>query len=384
MQLVAKTLFGLESVLGKEIEELGGKNVRVENRAVSYEGDMALLLKSNLWLRTAIAVLMPISTIRFKKKEDLIKAFSKLNFSEYMTSDQKFAVKGAVNSPEFTFDKYPMLLLKDAVVDHFMRKEGSRPNVDKMRPQIVFDLHISHDICTISLNSSGAPLFQRGYRTGTGAAPLNEVVAAGLILLSGWDGKKAFIDPFCGSGTLPIEAAMIAHGIAPATARKHFAFQHWKNFDKALWAKIKAEAPLVPDRTVKTVIIGSDTDGDVILKARQNVKALPLGRSIEFEVKDFKDVVPPDENGVLITNPPYGQRLESENLNELYKEIGDFFKHKLGGYECWVLSSDIDALKSIELKPSSKTRIFNGSLSCEFRNYTIFKGSLAEHKQGLS
>ncbi|MBL7897089.1 MAG: hypothetical protein JNJ99_01050, partial [Crocinitomicaceae bacterium] len=233
-------------------------------------------------------------------------------------------------------------------------------------------------------NSSGAPLFQRGYRRSTGEAPLNEVVAAGLIYLSGWDKNSNFIDPFCGSGTLPIEAALMANGIPSNIARKQYAFQHWADYDETLWNKIYDEAPRVPKRNLGFKIIGSDTDGEVILKARENVKALPLGKTVDFEVKDFNDVVPPEGGGTLISNPPYGERLDDYDVGDLYQAIGNFFKRKLPGYTCWIMSSNFDALKRIELKPSKKLQLYNGSLDCDFRRFDIFQGSLVEHKYGTS
>jgi putative N6-adenine-specific DNA methylase len=275
-----------------------------------------------------------------------------------------------------------MLLLKDAIADFFMDKFGSRPDVDTKTPNVVFDIHISGQDCTVSLNSSGAALFQRGYRKGTGLAPLNEVVAAGLILLSGWDKKSNFIDITCGSGTLPIEAALMANGIPPNISRKQYAFQNWPDYDQQLWKDIYDAAPKIPKRDLDFKIIGSDTDGDVILKARENVKALPLSKTVTFEVKDFADVKAPEGGGILICNPPYGERLDDYAIWDLYKSLGDFFKKSCPGYDCWVLSSNFDAFKRIELKPSKKIQVYNGSLSCDYRKYEIFKGSLVEHKYG--
>lgn len=382
MKIVAKTLYGLEQVLAEELKELGIKQPKVGNRVVEFDGSKEDLYRCNLWLRTAISLLVPIKTFRFKNEHDLKKEFAKINFSKYMPMNRTFAVKGAVNSKEFKYSKYPLLLMKDAIADFFNDKFGQRPSVDTKSPNVVFDIHISHDTCTISLNSSGAPLFQRGYRKGTGAAPLNEVVAAGLIYLSGWDQKSNFIDPFCGSGTLPIEAALMANGIPANIARKYYAFQYWPDYDQEMWRQIYDAAPRIPKRDLGFQIIGSDTDGDVVLKARNNVKALPLSKTISFEVKDYKDFVAPEDGGTCVINPPYGERLDDYEIWDLYKEIGDYFKKSLAGYSCWVLSSNFDALKRIELKPSKKIQVYNGSLSCDYRRYDIFKGSLVEHKYG--
>lgn len=382
MELVAKTLYGLEEVLKNEIIALGGKEVEVGNRVVTYKGDNKLLYESNLWLRTAISVLIPIKSFRFRDDKDLYHKFSRINFSDIMNVNDTFAAKGAVNSDLFNHTGYPMLVLKDAVADHFRDKYGERPSVDLAKPKILFDVHIDGHACTVSLNSSGAPLYHRGYRKKTGDAPMNEVVAAGLLLLSAWDQKSNFIDVCCGSGTLPIEAALIANGIPPNIARKSYSFQNWRNFDRQLWKSVYEDAPNYPKRDLDFKIIGSDTDGDVILKARDNIKALPLGKTISFEIKDFRDQEAPKGKGVLISNPPYGERLEVEAIGDLYQDLGNFFKRKMPGYDCWVMSSNFDALKRIELKPSKKIQVYNGSLSCDFRKFEIFEGSLIEHKYG--
>lgn len=299
-----------------------------------------------------------------------------------MTVRDTFAAKGAVNSRLFNHSGYPMLVLKDAIADQFRDRFGERPSVDLSKPKILFDVHIEEHACTVSLNSSGAPLYHRGYRKRTGDAPLNEVVAAGLLYLSGWDAKSNFIDVCCGSGTLPIEAALMANGIPANIARKSYAFQNWRNFDQQLWQSIYKKAPRQPRRDLDFKIIGSDTDGDVVLMARDNVKALPLGKTISFEVKDFRDQEAPEGKGVLVSNPPYGERLKLDTLEDLYQDLGNFFKRKMQGYDCWVLSSNFDALKKIELKPSKKIQVYNGSLSCDFRKFEIFEGSLIEHKYG--
>lgn len=382
MEIVAKTLFGLEQILAEEVRSLGGENIVLGNRAVKYDGNVDLLYSSNLWLRTAISILKPIHSFRFRDEEDLKYKFTKLNFSKYLKLSDTFAVKGAVNSSLFRHSGYPLLLLKDAVADHFRDRFNKRPSVDLTKPKVLFDLHIDNQQCTISLNSSGAPLYQRGYRKKTGEAPINEVVAAGLIMMSDWDKQSNFLDVFCGSGTIPIEAALMVNGIPPNIARKQFSFMNWPDFDQERWNTIKKAAPAQPKRDLGFKIIGSDTDGDVILMARDNVKALPLGKTISFEVKDFRDQEAPEGGGVLISNPPYGERLEMEDINELYQSIGNYFKHNLPGYNCWVLSSNMEALKHIELKPSKKLTVFNGSLNCDFRKYEIFKGSLIEHKFG--
>jgi putative N6-adenine-specific DNA methylase len=380
MQIVAKTFFGFEDILAKEVKDLGGKNVKAGNRVVTYEGNRELLYKSNIWLRTAVSVLLPIDSFRFSDEKDLIKKFNQIRFSTYFSVNRTFAVKGAVNSEMFNHSQYPMLLLKDAIADHFRDSFGKRPSVDKERPHVVFDLHIKDNECTVSLNSSGAPLFQRGYRKKVGFAPLNEAIAAGLILRSGWDQKSDLIDPFCGSGTIPIEAALIASGIPALCERKTFSFKYWKDFDETLWNVVQSEIPRLPIKSPDFKIIGSDTDTEMIMMARENAQGLPIRNIISFEAKDFKDQKAVSETGFLLTNPPYGERLEVEEIDVMYKEIGDSFKHGYPGHKCWMISSNLDAFKCVELKPSKKIKVFNGHLECDFRMYDIFKGSLKEKK----
>ena len=380
MRIVAKTFYGFEDILSEELKELGAKNIQKGNRVVSFEGNKELLYKSNIWLRTAISVLMPIKTFKFKNERDFVNQLQYIKFSTYFSVNKTFAVKGAVKSREFNHSQYPLLLLKDAIADHFRDSFGKRPDVDKLRPNVVFDVHISDNECTISMNSSGAPLFQRGYRKNVGDAPLNEVVAAGLILMSNWDKQSNLIDPFCGSGTIAIEAALMASGLPPAIERKNFAFKHWKDFDINLWDTVQAEIPRRPKTDLNINIIGSDTDTAMVRIARDNARALPIHNILSFEAKDFRDQQALGDSGVLLTNPPYGERLELDETDVFYKAIGDFFKKNMQGYDCWMISSNIEGFKSIELKASKKIKVYNGDLECEFRHYKIFAGSFKDFK----
>ncbi|MFD1550556.1 THUMP domain-containing class I SAM-dependent RNA methyltransferase [Putridiphycobacter roseus] len=384
MQIVAKTFFGFEDLLEEELKALGAKNIEKGNRMVKYEGNKELLYRSNIWLRTAISVLMPIETFQFRDEDDLKKKLSYIKYSTYFSVTKSFAVKGAVNSKEFNHSQYPLLLLKDAIADHFRDSFNKRPDVDKSKPNVVFDLHIQDNECTVSLNSSGAPLFQRGYRKSVGEAPLNEIVAAALIMRSGWDRNSDLIDPFCGSGTIPIEAALMANDLPPMIERKNFGFKHWKDYDVNLFEALQDEIPRKPKAGLKFKIIGSDTDTQMILNSRENSRMLPVDNILKFEAKDFKDQEAPSDKGVLICNPPYGERLEIEALEEFYGEIGTFFKHKMGGFDCWIISSSTDGLKSVGLKPAKKIRVYNGDLECDFRKYEIFPGSLKEHKTRIT
>ena len=221
-------------------------------------------------------------------------------------------------------------------------------------------------------------MFQRGYRTKVGEAPLNEAVAAGLILRSGWDKKSDLVDPFCGSGTIAIEAALIAANIPPLLERKTFGFKHWKDFDRQLWETIQDDIPRLPIKNPGFKIIGSDIDGEMVRMSRENAQGLPIGNILSFECKDFKEQNNDTNNGALITNPPYGERLDYDQIDTLYKEIGDSFKHNYPGFDCWMISSNYDAFKCVELKPNKKVKVFNGKLECDFRLYKIFKGALKD------
>lgn len=380
MRMVAKTFFGFENVLKEELEELGAKDIEIANRVVQFTGDKRLMYESNLWLRTAISILIPVYSFRFKNQEDFKRQLNRIEYKKYMHVSNTFAVKGAVFSKTFSHSQFPYLLLKDAIVDYFRERHNRRPSVDKDSPDIMFDLHISDNECTISLNSSGSPLFHRGYRKKVGVAPLNEAVAAGLIKLSGWDAKSDLVDITCGAGTIPIEAALIAHGIPPNILRKHYSFQQWQDFDQQMWQDILKKAPTVPRHDLNIRIEGFDQDPEMIKIAKMNAKDLPIAEQISFKVMDLRDQAVRKRKGTLISNPPYGRRIDDNRTDELYKAIGDCLKNKMKGYDCWIISSNIGALKNIELRPDTKLRLYNGALDCEYRKYRIFDGSLKDHK----
>ncbi len=265
--------------------------------------------------------------------------------------------------------------MKDAIVDTFRDEFGERPDVSVKTPQVLFDVYINKKEVIISLNTSGAPLFQRGYRDSIGEAPLNEVIAAGLIRMSGWDKKSTFMDPFCGSGTLLIEAALMAAGLPPQIERQHFAFKNFKNYDAEVWESILAE---IPRRVTELPceIIGSDIEADMVTRARRNLRGLPIGRFVKTSVDAFQDVKKPSEDatGIMISNPPYGERM-GEEVEEMYEELGDWMKTEMKGFNCWVISSNLDAFKELGLRPDRKIKVFNGDLECSFRKYSIYEGS---------
>jgi putative N6-adenine-specific DNA methylase len=373
LKLTVKTFFGLEEVLMEELHELGFTNATKLNRAIRVEvPSWKEVYFLNLHLRCALSVLVEVTSFEIKKEADLYQKCLQVDWTSFFRVDKTFAVKGAIFTDVFKHSQYPFLLVKDAIVDVFRKKEGNRPNVDVKSPQVLFDLHISGNKVTISLNTSGAPLFQRGYREVTGQAPLNEVVAAALIRMSGWDRKSDFIDPFCGSGTILIEAALYSSGVPSSIERQHYAFKNFKNFDSSVWDFLWTEANLrvteLPCR-----IFGSDNSAEMITKARRNLRRLAVGRFVETSVLEYDEVRVPKNNGVMITNPPYGERM-NVNVQELYKGMGDWMKQELKGYSCWIISSSELGFKSVGLKPDKKVRLYNGEIECSFRRYSIFEG----------
>ncbi len=372
IKITLKTFFGAEQVLQEELTELGYTDSKLLNRAVQIEGTWKDVYYLNLHLRCAICVLVEFKTFRIKEEKDVYKQALKIDWTQFFTIDKSFAIRGAVNSKLFSHSQYPHLLLKDAIVDVFREKTGKRPDVQLKSPQVVFDLYIKEDFVTISLNTSGAPLFQRGYRFETGEAPMNEVIAASLIRMSGWDRKSAFMDPFCGSGTILIEAAMLAANIPSCIDRQHYAFKNFKNYDEALWDEIYAAA----NKRCKPFdfpIAGSDIDSEMVLITKRNLRGLPFSKFITVTTKSFEEVKKIAPNGTLICNPPYGERM-GEDVNEMYAALGDWFKNELKGYQCWVISSNEEAFKNVGLKPDRKYKLYNGDLECSFRKYSIFEG----------
>ena len=373
LNIVVKTFYGLEEVLESELTELGYQPKERLNRAVKLEGTWQDVYFLNLHCRCAINVLVELHAFEIKQEKDLYKEAMKIDWTALFDVRKTFAVKGAVNSTLFKHSQFPFLLVKDAIVDTFRDKVGDRPDVSVKTPQLVIDLYVREKEGVISINTSGAPLFQRGYRQSTGDAPLNEVVAAGLVRMSGWDRKSTLIDPFCGSGTILIEAALLASGIPSNIERTHYAFKHLKNFNQTEWDAIYEKAP----KSVKELpceLYGSDIDPAVLMKAKRNARGFSFGRFIHFQVEDFADVQIPDGPGMLITNPPYGERLNTD-VEELYESIGSVMKHKMQGYTCWIISSSETGFKSIGLRPERKIKLFNGDLECSFRKYTIYEGS---------
>lgn len=373
MWITLKTIFGLEEVLSEELKELGFEHVEILNRAVRVEGTWKDVYYLNLHVRCAISVLVEIKKFKIRNEEELYERCMKIKWTKYFTKDKTFAVKGAVFSDLFRHSQYPHLVVKDAIADTFRKEFDERPDVNVKSPQVMFDVYIRNSDVTISLNTSGVPLFQRGYREAVGLAPLNEVVAAGLIRMSGWDRKSTFVDPFCGSGTILIEAALMAAGLPPQMERTHFAFKNFANYQPEVWEAILAD---IPKRVIELPckIIGSDISADMVTKARRNFRALPIGRFIETSVNSFQELKQIEGPGVMISNPPYGERM-GEDVDQLYEELGNWMKAEMKGFNCWVLSSNMEAFKFVGLRPDRKIKVFNGDLECSFRKYSIYEGS---------
>jgi len=371
-QLIAKTFAGLEDVLAKEIKNIGGKNVRRGKRAVFFEGDLEIIYKSNYQLRTAIRILKEIERFQFKNVDQFYLRCKKIDWTKYLALEQHFRIESViVNSRDFRNSMFTSLKVKDAIADHFRKKFGKRPNVETDVPDIIINVHIFENSCTLSVDSSGESLHKRGYRVKQGEAPLSEILAAGMILMAGWYGNSDFMDPMCGSGTLPIEAAMIAYNIPPAKFRKEFAFQKWNDYDQLLWDKVSEPQP---QRDFRHNIYASDVNAGNLLNAQTNARRALVFNKIKFLKSDFKDLQTDFNNGTIITNPPYGERLKEVNLNGLYEMIGERLKHQYTGSEAWILSAAFESMKYIGLKPNSKMDLMNGALKCKFNQYELFHG----------
>ncbi len=368
---VAKTFAGLETVLAEELKSMGVENVTPLVRAVSFTGNKETLYKANFHLRTALRILKNIASFNVADQDSLYDGAANIPWEEFFTQKQTIAVSTTLVGDIFTNSMFVSLKVKDAIVDHFRKVCGKRPSVNSEDPDVPIHVHISGNECTISLDSSGESLHKRGYRLEQNEAPLNEVLAAGMILLSGWKGECDFIDPMCGSGTLPIEATLISHNIAPGIFRKKYAFESWKDFDEDLLTQIYDEDNEI---TPSCEIYASDISICDIAIAKRNAKQAGL-KDIHFQVKDFAQLEPYGEQGLIMMNPPYGERMKMDNLFSLYDMIGERLKHHFPNHIAWVISSNKICFDKISLKPSTKIDLFNGSIKCQFRKYELYSGS---------
>ncbi|MDW5288595.1 THUMP domain-containing class I SAM-dependent RNA methyltransferase [Formosa sp. PL04] len=379
-KMVAKTLFGFEELLAKELTQLGALDVEVGVRNVSFVGDKGFMYKANLGLRTAIKILKPIRTFRVVTEQDIYDNVYKMPWENYLKSTGTLAIDATVNSDVFTHSLYIAQKTKDAIVDKFRNTTGVRPNVDLKFPDLKVNIHIDREKCTISLDSSGDSLHKRGYKTATNIAPINEVLAAGLIMHSGWDGQSDFMDPMCGSGTILVEAAMIACNIPPNLMRKEFAFERWEDWDVELFEKIEASL-LSKTRDFHHRIMGYDKSPSAVTKAIENVKNAHLEEFVSVKHEDFfKTQKGGDEKLHMLFNPPYGERLDIE-MEEFYGSIGDTLKQSYPGTDAWLITSNLEALKCVGLRPSRKIKLFNAKLEARFVKYVMYEGSKKAKKQ---
>ncbi len=373
-KMVAKTMYGFEDLLANELKNLGAIDIEKGVRNVSFEGDKGFMYKANLCLRTAIKVLKPIKSFRIRNEDDLYDNIYKLNWSKYISSENTIAIDATVNSEKFNHSLFMALKTKDAIVDQFRNKEGRRPSVDLKYPDLRINIHIQQDWCTVSLDSSGQSLHQRGYKTATNIAPINEVLAAGMLLLSGWDGESDFLDPMCGSGTIPIEAAMIACNIPANINRKEFSFEKWNDFDEDLFEKI-IESSLKKTREFHYKIYGYDKAPSAVRKAIDNVKNANLSEYISIENQNFFDSKKNVDGKLhVVFNPPYGERLNIE-MESFYKEVGDTLKQNYPGTNAWFITCNMEAIKHVGLRPSRKIKLYNGKLEGKLVKYEMYEGS---------
>lgn len=371
-ELIAKTFQGLEEILAKELTTLGANNVEIGRRMVSFTGNKEMMYRANFSLRTALRILKPIKHFKAQSAEEVYDAVKSIEWEQYLSPEKTFAVDAVVFSDEFRHSKFVAYKVKDAIVDYFREKTGDRPNVRLNNPDLALNIHVAQDKCTLSLDSSGESLHRRGYRQETMEAPLNEVLAAGMILMTGWQGECDFIDPMCGSGTLPIEAALIARNIAPGVFRKEYAFEKWSDFDQNLFDHIYNDESA--EREFNHKIYGYDNNRQAIEVATRNVRATGLTKEIEITFRDFADFQTPEEKAIIVSNPPYGERISTDDLLGLYAMIGNRLKNVFKEGDAWILSYREECFDKIGLKPSVKIPLFNGALACEFRKYQLFSG----------
>jgi putative N6-adenine-specific DNA methylase len=378
-RLIAKTFFGLEPVLAEELKKIGAKEVKIGRRMVSFAGGKEILYKANIYLRSALRILKEIHSFEIENLDQYYSCIHEIEWEKYLNLHHSIAIDAVITSKLFNNSLYAAQRAKDAIVDRFREKYSKRPEVDTHNPSILINIHLSEKRLNISLDSSGESLHKRGYRAMEGEAPINQVLAASLIYLSGWDYTTPFVDPMTGSGTLAIEAAMIARNMPPGMLRKDYCFKNWLDYDRKIYQSILDNIEL---NDVKPAIYASDISNDALSIARNNASKANISSFIRFSNNSFTEFVPPlDKIGTVIINPPYGERIKLARLEELYQEIGNTLKEKYAGYKAWIISANIDAMKHIGLKSAAKIKLYNGSLDCTYSRFDIFKGSLKEFKE---
>jgi putative N6-adenine-specific DNA methylase len=380
-KMIAKTLYGLEDILAEELRKLGASAVEKGVRNVAFEGDTGFMYKANLCCRTAIKILKPVHYFNVFDEDGLYKNIYEMPWEKYMEADGSLAVDATVFSKQFSHSQYVALKTKDAIVDRFRDREGVRPNVDLDHPTLRINIHIDRNICTVSLDSSGQSLHKRGYKTASTLAPINEVLAAGMVMLAGWNGQCDLLDPMCGSGTILTEAAMIACNIPPNLNRDEFGFETWPDFDIDLYELIE-DAALKKIRDFRFKIYGFDKDSVAVKKARENCKNANLQEFIEIRQQDFFESEKPNDKPMyLVFNPPYDERLSVSDIDAFYTEIGNTLKRGYPGTQAWLITSNMEALKNVGLRPSRKIKLYNGKLESRFVRYEMYEGSRKASKQ---
>ncbi len=377
-EMIAKTFQGLEEVLAAELTALGANDIQIGRRMVSFSGDKEMMYKANFCLRTAIRILKPIKHFTAQDADEVYEQIKAIHWEDYLSVDNSFAIDAVVFSEEFRHSKFVSYRIKDAIVDYFREKTGKRPNVRINKPDVLLNIHIAENNCTLSLDSSGESLHRRGYRQEAVEAPLNEVLAAGMILMTGWHGECDLIDPMCGSGTIPIEAALIARNIAPGVFRKEFAFEKWPDFDRDLFDEIYNNDSQEREFTHK--IYGYDNNPKANTIAMHNIKAAGVSKDVVLKLQPFQQFEQPKEKSIIITNPPYGERISSNDLLGLYEMIGERLKHAFTGNTAWILSYRDECFDKIGLKATKRIPLLNGALDCEFRQYEIFDGKYKDFR----
>lgn len=375
-EMIAKTFKGLEEVLAAELVSLGANNVQLQRRAVSFTGNLEMMYRANFHLRTASRILKPILTFKANDADEIYDKVKKIDWEKYMNLNTTFAIDSTVFSDEFRHSKFVAYRVKDAIVDFFQEKYDKRPSVSIDNPKLMINIHIAQNLCTLSLDSSGDSLHKRGYRESQTEAPINEALAAGMILMTGWHGETDFVDPMCGSGTFLIEAALIALNIPPGIYRSGFAFEKWNDFDEELFENISNDD--TGEREFEHMIYGSDISLRAVRTAEKNVRSAGLSKYINIRVLPVQELEAPSEKCVMVTNPPYGERINPANISDVYKSLGTVLKHKFMGSSAWVISSNEEFLYKIGLKPSKKVELLNGSLDCLYCRYDIFAGKRNE------
>ncbi len=374
MKMIIKTFHGLEPVLAEELKGLGGKNIQILKRAVSCTGDQRLLYRANLELRTALRVLIPIHQFRAQDENALYRGVDQVDWRKYLDVKETFAIDPVVNSSVFRHSKFAALKSKDAIVDQFRRNFGRRPDVNVLNPHLRINLHIQDQTVSLLLDSSADSLHKRGYREVGVDAPINEALAAGLLLLAGWKGDRPFFDPMCGSGTFPIEAALIATNKAPNWNREKFGFQRWRDYNATLWSEVRQQAK-EKERKLEVPIVAADKAMRAAKATRINASAAGFSEEdIQVHHKAFRKQIIPADHGLCLMNPPYDERLQHDRINDLYQTIGDRLKQDFSGWDAWIISSNLEAFKHVGLRTSKKVIIFNGPLECRFVHYELFTG----------